>query len=698
MLLNRYEVMRELGRGGMGVVYQAMDITLNRVVAVKLLLDANMTEINIKRFVREAEINAKMSHPNIVYVYGFGTTPQCYLVMEFIEGRSFNTLLKDKSYSLRKKLEVFRQVCEAVEYAHQHKIIHRDLKPQNIMVVEGNVAKVMDFGLAKSFGIQSLRLSKTGQTLGTPQYMSPEQADGSKLDHHTDIYSLGAILYEILTGHTPFESDNLINIFQQLANDEPRLPRELNPAISPKLQAICMKCLEKKTEDRYKSVQILGNDIQAYLENRPVEVKGKTKIKRTSRWMKKNKTWVGMLIFWALAASFLLFFYRSRKESIHNNDPQVTSGPQVASVPQVTSGPQTTINSSPYNLPLEVWNTCKYEYQGAIMLDMTTDYWCRLSALKQSEYAGIYQKGYAAAKKLDVEKIVPLSHLPPLAKPLVMRLIPPGRFWMGSPENEQGHNILLQFLGKQSQLSQEDVKRALAIQYGSNLSEGPRHRVVISSPYYLSKYECTQAQWQAVMGDNPSHFQHVGPDGPVECVSLDSVAHGRHSFCGRTGLALPCEAHWEYACRAGTTTMSHGGDFEIIGDNNAPRLSPVAWYGGNSGVNYEGSEDSSGWGAKEQSHVRAGTHPVGQKLPNGFGLHDTLGNVWEWCSDNPRQYSHNEMYNVFGGNDLSKSFVLRSGSWRCNAGYCRAAFRDRGTADFSNYYLGFRVFTIDEKK
>lgn len=304
--LSRYTIIKELGRGGMGVVYQVMDTNLNQIVAVKMLLDKNMDSINLKRFMREAEISANLSHPNIVQVYGFGTTPQVYISMEYIEGRSFHELLANKDYPLRSKLEILQQVCDAVHYGHQKKIVHRDLKPQNIMVTRDNIAKVMDFGLAKNLSMQSLKLSKTGQFMGTPQYMSPEQADGRKLDHRSDIYSLGIILYQILTGRTPYDSDNIINILDQLAYNKPTLPQELNPEVPKDLQMVCMKCLKKNPQDRYASAKLLRDDIHAYLENRPIAISKNKTIKRTKQWMQRNQMIAGVLVTLALGILFLI--------------------------------------------------------------------------------------------------------------------------------------------------------------------------------------------------------------------------------------------------------------------------------------------------------------------------------------------------------------------------------------------------------
>ena len=218
-----------------------------------------------------------------------------------------------------------------------------------------------------------------------------------------------------------------------------------------------------------------------------------------------------------------------------------------------------------------------------------------------------------------------------------MRWIPPGRFMMGSPKDEPERL--------------ED--------------EGPQHEVTISKGYWLFDTPCTQALWQAVMGENPSEF--TSDTRPVEEVSFDDV----QAFLEKLekeipgiGLALPSEAQWEYACRAGSTTAIYTGELAILGMNNAPALDPIAWYGGNSGVDFDLDHgfDSSDWPEKQYDHKKAGTRPVGLKLPNSWGLYDMLGNVWEWCQDGPRDYEAEPVVDPSGPMDGSQR-VLRGGSW-----------------------------------
>ncbi|VFM97321.1 MAG: Formylglycine-generating enzyme, required for sulfatase activity, contains SUMF1/FGE domain [Candidatus Kentron sp. G] len=255
-----------------------------------------------------------------------------------------------------------------------------------------------------------------------------------------------------------------------------------------------------------------------------------------------------------------------------------------------------------------------------------------------------------------------------------LRWISPGRFIMGSPASE----------------------RAGFPKYEQDnwcVKEAPRHEVILTRGYWLFDTPCTQALWQAVMGKNPSRFQ--SPDRPVESVTW----HEAGSFMDRLNarlpglaLTLPTEAQWEYACRAGTETATYGGVLELEGSNNAPVLDPIAWYGGNSGVEFEleAGCESSNWREKQYEHVRAGTHPVARKQANPWGLHDMLGNVWEWCRDGLREYGDEIVIDPAGPEKQGEERVVRGGSWYYFARYVRAAFRLRYLPGVRFDRLGFR--------
>src|SRR3990170_3591021 len=249
LLKDRYRIETKLGEGGMGVIYRAHDTLLNRPIAIKSLVPALAGEEGIKRLLREAQAAAQLTHPNIVAVYDVIEEGDARLiVMEYVEGRPLSELVP---LEIPRALDLAVQVCRALEYAHGRRVFHRDIKPENIVVTDANVAKVADFGLARSEGRS--RLTQSGLIVGTVAYMPPEQVLGGTIDARSDLYSLGCVLYEVLTGRRPFEGDDPFTVLSQHLNVMPVAPRWHNGAIPPTLDAIIMRFLAKDPDNRYPS-------------------------------------------------------------------------------------------------------------------------------------------------------------------------------------------------------------------------------------------------------------------------------------------------------------------------------------------------------------------------------------------------------------------------------------------------------------
>ncbi len=283
-----YRIEKELGRGGMGAVYQVYDTKLERTVALKVVLsEGNLHPIQIKRFLREAKATAQLRHPNIVEVYEVGSEPQNYFTMEHIVGGTLSNAIREKKLKLSLFVKIIQKCCDALHLAHENGIIHRDIKPSNIMLTKENEPKIMDFGLVKITDSDE-KLSQTGGMMGTPAYMPPEQADGN-VDHRADVYSLGATLYEVLTGRGPFQGETYLNILRQVYGEEPVSPSLLNPDIPKELEAICLKCLEKKPEKRYSSARSLSKELQNYLDNKPIKAKPPTTSTKIKKWLIRNR-------------------------------------------------------------------------------------------------------------------------------------------------------------------------------------------------------------------------------------------------------------------------------------------------------------------------------------------------------------------------------------------------------------------------
>ncbi|OAI46169.1 hypothetical protein AYO44_11785 [Planctomycetaceae bacterium SCGC AG-212-F19] len=295
-----YEILDVLGRGGMGVVYKARQVALNRIVALKMILSGQHAGVEDKiRFRIEAEASARLQHPNIVQVYGVGERDgHAYFSLEYVDGGTLQERLKKGGrQSNREAAEIMKTLAEAVHFAHQRGIIHRDLKPANIMFTKDGVPKLTDFGLAKSMTEQDQAQTGADAVLGTPSYMSPEQAGGktAEVGAAADIYALGVMLYELLTGQIPFRGDTLMSTLLMVQNDEPKPPVQLQPKVSRDLQTICLKCLEKKPEKRYASAEALAQELGRYLNGEPILARPVSTSERAYKWAKRHPMAVALM-------------------------------------------------------------------------------------------------------------------------------------------------------------------------------------------------------------------------------------------------------------------------------------------------------------------------------------------------------------------------------------------------------------------
>lgn len=287
----KFTLFEEVGRGGMGVVYRAEQTDLGRTVAVKMILASQFaSHDDVRRFYAEAKAAGSLRHPNIIGIHEVGHVDgQHYFAMDYVEGESLASVVRGGPIDPDKAAECLVATARAVQYLHEHGIIHRDLKPSNIIVDACGVPYVTDFGLAK---VQSegVRQTRTGTILGTPSYMSPEQAAG-KLDEvseRSDVYSLGAILYELLTGRPPFKRNNDLDTLVDVLEGEPTLLSKLNPRIPRELEHICLRCLEKDPRRRYASAAELADDLERYLRREAVVAKPNGLWPRFRRWVRRE--------------------------------------------------------------------------------------------------------------------------------------------------------------------------------------------------------------------------------------------------------------------------------------------------------------------------------------------------------------------------------------------------------------------------
>ena len=367
-----YELREALGRGGMGVVYEARQISLRRPVALKMIVDSEAASPRaLRRFTLEAEVAAKLDHPNIVPIYEVGEhNDQPFLSMKLIAGEDLRkkiangelcltsgarsvparnvpganisaaiaalregprpsatskTELRQRAIAIARFVAV---VARAVHHAHENGILHRDLKPANILVDREGQPHLTDFGLAKVFqpdadGPSTAPLTLAGTPLGTPSYMSPEQATGKRLAVASDIYSVGAILYEMLAGQPPFQAATVLETLRLVSEQEPKRPSAINPRIDPDLETICMKCLEKNPDARYRSARALAEDLERWLRQEPIHARRAGILLRTRRWVARNPMPAALIVslFMGLTVALVLLQQtrteQKRRDLIH---------------------------------------------------------------------------------------------------------------------------------------------------------------------------------------------------------------------------------------------------------------------------------------------------------------------------------------------------------------------------------------------
>jgi tRNA A-37 threonylcarbamoyl transferase component Bud32 len=314
-----YEDLEEIARGGMGVVYKARQISLSRPVAIKMILSGELAEeSDIRRFRIEAEAAASLQHPNIVAIYEVGQEDgQHYFSMEYVAGQTLAQLVQKGTLPPKQAARYVQQIAAAIDYAHRRGVTHRDIKPSNVLIDDKDQARVTDFGLAKRVECDQ-DLTESHQILGTAPYMSPEQVTGSRdgVGPKSDIYSIGALFYELLTRRPPFRGRTVIDTLVQIREHDPKPPRQINPHTPRELEMICLKCLEKDPDKRYRSAGELADDLERFLNGDCISISGPNLLNRLLCMLGRGhhdvefRTWANMLFHFAwivFAGNFLAF-------------------------------------------------------------------------------------------------------------------------------------------------------------------------------------------------------------------------------------------------------------------------------------------------------------------------------------------------------------------------------------------------------
>ncbi len=340
-----YELQEEIARGGMGVVWKARQNSLNRTVAIKMILAGKLAgSAEVQRFLREAEAAANLQHPNIVAIHEVGEHDgQNYFSMDYVEGRDLGTIVSEGALPIQRAARYVKIIAEAIHFAHQRGTLHRDLKPQNVLIDTADQPRITDFGLAK-FVEHDSRLTQSGAVMGSPSYMPPEQASGrhDQVGPHSDVYAIGAILYELLTGRPPFRGMTAMATMRQVMESDPVAPRKLNADVPQDLETICLKCLEKSPERRYHSARELSEDLGRFLNHEPIHARPASTLRKTISWTRRHPLTLASAA--ALVMVGLAFFtFQLIEENAFLRAQQVTPG--------------LTREAGPRGVALESWNT-----------------------------------------------------------------------------------------------------------------------------------------------------------------------------------------------------------------------------------------------------------------------------------------------------------------------------------------------------
>jgi formylglycine-generating enzyme required for sulfatase activity len=720
-----YEVLGELGHGGMGVVYRARPLGANRLVALKMIRAVEHASPTERlRFQIETEAVARLQHPNIVQLHEVGeVSGQPFFSLEFCDGGTLAEQLKKQRPTPNEAARLIETVARAMHYAHLRGVVHRDLKPGNVLLAGGErVPKIADFGLAKRIDADARDVSQSGAIMGTAAYMAPEQAAGKVRDTGpaADLYALGALLYECLAGRPPFEGPQHVVLLSVL-NDEPAPPSRVGGKVPADLETICLKCLSKEPAKRYASAEELANDLRRFQGGEPIRARPVGALERTWKWARRRPALAALLGVVLLALVSLAVL--SGNLVVARNDAEEKR--QDAEHKEQLARKEADKARKAHDFLASIFDQSELEKQQGtyspfqlldraeqrIQLEFADHPELRADLMATLEDARI-GLGTPAAMLLEVRRAVELRPRKGAAKQAARNVLLFTGDRLSLPADGRVRLVVLSDLhqewlapGHEVAVSRNGCVPAKAVGRRSDSVmmtfvhlrkgtfcmgwEGQKKGVKtqIKEDFEIAVHTVTQGQWHAVMGNNPSAFSRQGANRgsvsgiseeelklfPVENVLWDDaqefIKKLNEKERGRGYVyRLPTEAEWEYACRGGATSEEEC-SFHFYFDNPSNDLSSdLANFNGNDPVGNAPKGKFLG------RPTRVGSYP-----PNKLGLCDMHGNVWQWCGD------------LLEGDSVRE---LRGGSWYDFGALCTAARRCGVAPSFRFINSGFRLARV----
>lgn len=680
-----YQIVSELGRGAMGIVYKGHDPNIDRFVAIKTIslhTRDDFSEQLEARFKIEAQAAGRLTHPNIISIYEFGEDAgSAFIAMEYVEGYSLSELIKSgKQLGISDILHIMQKVLAALQYAHDKGVVHRDIKPSNIMYTHDGEVKIADFGIAR---LESSTRTQVGAVLGTPGYMSPEQIQGQRVDNRSDLFSSGILLYELLTGERAFASSNIPSTTYKLVHTELPPPSKLCPTVPQAFDLVVAAALAKQPDNRFQSAREFLTALNSIQTDRtspavdqfnPTQADGKTTIHRpenptssaASPTVQAPATWPG-----------IDNNVDSADEVIAKPIPSRTEPRPLPASHSAAKGAKAAKGS--------VSGYWKIAGAGLVLLGLAVSI---PFMLKLRDNVGSDKLAEAQLESVTIEPITaPEVSMRPEPYPPgttfsdcdtcpTMMVIPPGSFLQGSSGSEPGREM----------------------------SEGSKHKVSIAYPLAVGVFEVTRGQFSRFASEvgyttdscwvydngwgkesardwlSPGFAQN--DDHPVTCVSWEDAQAYVSWLSGKTGRSyrLLSESEWEYVARSGSAAARSWGDNPAFACQSA------------NVADYAAEKNYPGWKIHGCDDRYTYTAPVGKFEVNGFGISDTMGNVFEWVADcwNDNYKAAPADGSAWLDGECGKR-VLRGGSWYSRPNFVRSAYRNRFPPDHRSSSFGFRV-------